>query len=251
MAEGWYVLSFCIPAKQATPQAGQFLSLGLEGCAFRKPFAVSDYDKEARLCSILYEVRGAGTRAMSTMRTGDTLNVMGFHGNAFALPGELALLVGGGIGLGPLLYFEKTLAEKGVPTRLYAGFRTAALVPHELMRACKDALVCTNDGSMGLHGTVLAALSRLGPTETASATLYLCGPLGMLKAGVRYAKQRGMRAIVSLEAMMACATGACMGCVVPVHQQEDATQVRYKRVCVEGPIFKAEDVRWQNMHNME
>lgn len=241
IAEACFRLEFRVPPNQTGPRPGQFLTIKVgEGIAplLRRPFAYAAHDASSGVSSVIYERRGNATRILGSYREGDELDVLGPLGNSFAPPaaGRRPVLVAGGIGIGPILFLYNDLLSQGHQPLLFVGGRSKARLP--LAALPEGAIVCSDDGSVGRPGTVLQALQASAEFDPAAAELYLCGPHGMMKACAR-AYQDALPCWVSMEQTMACAVGACMGCVVKIHHEK-----KYARVCAEGPVFAASLVDW-------
>ncbi len=183
----------------------------------------------------LLEDVGPGTRRLCELGQGDELWVLGPLGRGFTAEPDptrprRAILVGGGVGIAPLAILQDTLEGAGVAPTVLLGFRDETRVPGaELLR---DAELATDDGSAGHAGLVTDLLEReLGADP--HATVYACGPGGMLEGVRAICERAGVAAQLALEAGMACGFGACFGCVVP------ARDGRYLRVCVDGPVIDA------------
>ncbi|MBQ9685460.1 MAG: dihydroorotate dehydrogenase electron transfer subunit [Oscillospiraceae bacterium] len=206
---------------------GQFAALKLEGQFLRRPFSVCDVDGES--LTLVYQVKGRGTQALSQMR-GGTLDVLTGLGKGFAVDkaGASPLLIAGGLGFTPLYWLAKTLPVR--PTVLLGFGRGEDILYENEFRALGcEVLVCTEDGSRGFPGRVTEAMAGLTPSF-----FYACGPEGMLKAVERTAPCDGQ---LSLEARMGCGFGACMGC-----GRETVNGVR--RVCRDGPVFQKGEIVW-------
>jgi len=173
--------------------------------------------------------------------------VLGPLGNGFGAPtaGARPVFVAGGIGSAPFPALTAKLDERAGPPRMFYGARHAGELPlADWFRVRTELTVTTDDGSAGRHGLVTEPLAELLATEPAeSLQLYACGPEPMLKAVARLALAHGVVCELSLEAHMACGFGVCLGCVVPVHG-ERVDHPDYDRVCVEGPVMRAERMAW-------
>ncbi|MBE6935388.1 MAG: dihydroorotate dehydrogenase electron transfer subunit [Ruminococcaceae bacterium] len=214
---------------------GQFLNIKLEGLFLRRPISVSDYDEKSVL--IYYKVVGIGTRQMSEMKSGETLDILTGLGNGFdpALSGEQPLVVGGGVGTPPLYRLTKALLAAGKHPTVVLGFNTAAdlFLTEEFEALGVPVIVATADGSVGIHGFVTDAIREAGISYD---YVYTCGPEPMLKALYRATDCPGQ---YSFEARMGCGFGACMGCSCK-------TITGYKRICKEGPVLLKEEILWEN-----
>lgn len=245
IAEQCYCLTFDYPADLPPPLPGQFLTIRVTETSsplLRRPFAFSGHDPVAHQASIIYERRGPATRLMTAFRPGDPLDVIGPIGNAFPLPGPgtSTILVGGGIGMGPVLFQHARLLAAGCQVRLAIGGRSRQRLPVDHLPA--GTILSTDDGSLGYHGTIVQALEAVKPAGGVySPAVQLCGPGIMMHAAGLWAKRSFLSPVihVSMEQTMACAVGACMGCVIKVHHDKT-----YARVCAEGPVFDFNFIEW-------
>jgi dihydroorotate dehydrogenase electron transfer subunit len=207
----------------------------------RRPFAFSGYDARSRSAAIIYQRRGPATDILAAKTDRDTLDIVGPLGTGFTPPppGTPCLLVGGGVGLGPILFLARELRAKGYPVTFVAGFRTRGFVPTDETFEDTEVVVCTDDGSTGFAGTTVDYLQTLSAENTRDAVVFACGPTPMLEGCHGFARRRALRCWVSMEQVMACGVGACMGCVIKVKSDPG-----YARVCKEGPVFDSEEVVW-------
>ena len=211
---------------------GQFVNLRLEGFFLRRPISVFDWTEDS--LTLIYKTVGQGTAHMSRLSPGTALDVLTGLGNGYdtGLSGEKPLLLGGGVGVPPLYALAKKLREEGKQVRAVLGFRTAAdafgMTEFEAL-GCETA-VATEDGSLGRKGFVTDAL------PDAYSFFYACGPLPMLRAVWRTCGTSGQ---LSLEERMGCGFGACMGCSIQ-------TLSGPQRICREGPVFRKEDLPWND-----
>ena len=211
---------------------GQFVNLSLPGFFLRRPISVCCV--EGQELTLVYKTVGKGTACLSTLQTG-TLNVLTGLGNGYDLEraGDAPLLIGGGVGVPPLYELARQLRKCGLPVQVILGFNSVCDVFYEekFRELGCDVTVTTVDGSYGLKGFVTDALAGKHYSY-----YYTCGPMPMLKA-VR--KQCAGSGEFSLEERMGCGFGACMGCSCK-------TTEGYKRVCREGPVFRKEELLWEN-----
>ena len=218
---------------------GQFVNIALEGRFLRRPISV--FDQEGDELRLIYKTVGAGTDQLSRTRAGETLNVLTGLGNGYDLSraGDAPLLLGGGVGVPPLYLLARELRKAGKRVRAVLGFNTAAEVFGEAdFRALGCAVtVTTADGSYGQKGFVTDALPEH------YSYFYTCGPGPMLRAVYRAAKTDGQ---FSFEERMGCGFGACMGCSCRVKDPEHPGEVRYKRICREGPVLEKEEILWDD-----
>ncbi len=250
LAPGYMEMTFAWPRNCGDPQPGQFLTIrshrGISPL-LRRPFAFSAYRRPAASragrASIIYQIRGEGTRIMASIRAGKTLDLLGPLGRGFSLPAasEKPVLAAGGIGLGPMLFLAQSLDEAGRDFLLCCGFRSRDFIPDLPKMKGGKVVCCTDDGSEGFHGNVTEYLEHLNPGQTAGTRLYACGPMPMLRSCHDFAVQRNLHCETSLEEMMGCAVGACMGCVVELTEPDR----RFARVCREGPVFPSRMIKWK------
>lgn len=220
---------------------GQFVNLAVPGFFLRRPISVCS--TEPGHIHLLYKTVGAGTRKLAEMRIDDTLEVLSGCGRGFTVPSRTdrpdfrPVLVGGGIGVAPLLGLAKVLVNQGIFPEVVFGFRTASEVTlvDQMGDLGLSVHLATEDGSAGAPGFVTAVVDQLlaaGPT--APNYLYTCGPTPMMKA---LFQQTSLPGQFSLEERMGCGFGACMGCVHRTHRGME-------RVCKEGPVFDREELTW-------
>jgi len=253
LGEGWFRLDALAPELAPRVRAGQFIGIRTnegDDPLVRRPFSVADLlpapGPGADRLRILYQVVGAGTRLMARWRAGDRIDLLGPLGRPLPRP-ELPpqgvlLLVGGGIGVAPLLLYARELAQEGSPLRhrvLLGARRRSLLVGWDSLREIGvETAVATDDGSVGSRGSVVALAARhLDEIPAGAAAGIGCGPHGMNVALRDLAVARGVPFWISLENVMPCGFGACFGCVI-----ESRDGLRYRRVCVEGPAFEAKEL---------
>ncbi len=218
-------------------KAGQFLSLYCnEGSRLLpRPISICEIDKKDKAIRLVYRVAGKGTEEFSALHTGSQVRVVGPLGNGFPKKELSAFLIGGGIGIPPMLQLAKELdCEK----KIVLGFRDELFLMDEFKKQ-GEVYVATEDGSAGTRGNVLDAIAENGLTAD---IIYACGPIPMLRALKEYAKERGMECYISMEERMACGIGACLACVCQSTEKDAHSNVNNKRVCKEGPVFAAEEV---------
>ena len=219
-------------------KAGQFLSLysGDESRLLPRPISICEIDRERKALRLVYRVAGKGTREFSGKKPGETLDVVGPLGNGFPLLRKKAFLIGGGIGIPPMLELARELScEK----QIILGYRDGDLFLREELEAFGSVFCATEDGSRGTRGNVLDAIRE---NSLSAEVIYACGPTPMLRAIKEFAGERGMECYLSLEERMACGVGACLACVCKSMDVDAHTHVKNKRVCAEGPVFRAEEV---------
>lgn len=239
----FYLLRFTWKAAWGVPAPGSFLELKVNDATaplLRRPFAFSDFNSDKEEAAMIYQVRGTSTELLKQKAVGETVKILGPLGTTFDLAGntQKIIAVGGGVGLGPILYAAKQFTDEGRQVQFVTGFRNSDLVPDTTLWDGLNATLCTDDGSQGFNGNVVQYLSTLDKAELEGATIMACGPTPMLRALHNFAKENGLTCEVSMEEMMACGIGACMGCVV---ETADGGMVR---VCKDGPVFESELLKW-------
>ncbi|HJB17730.1 MAG TPA: dihydroorotate dehydrogenase electron transfer subunit [Candidatus Bariatricus faecipullorum] len=228
-------------AESARP--GQFLSLYTEDSSklLPRPISICEIDREGGKLRLVYRVTGAntGTEEFSGKQAGDTIALIGPLGNGFPLEaaeGKRALLLGGGIGVPPILELAKSLKGDKVTV---AGYRDSATFLAKEFEAAGRFLVSTEDGSLGTKGNVLDAVREQNITAD---VVYACGPTPMLRAVKDWAAGEGIPCYISLEERMACGIGACLACVCRTKEKDGHSNVNNKRICKDGPVFLATEV---------
>lgn len=220
-------------------QAGQFLSIYCnEGSRLLpRPISICEIDRERRALRLVYRVAGKGTAEFSGLHEGDSVRVLGPLGNGFPKKKKSAFLIGGGIGIPPMLQLAKELdCEK----KIVLGFRSELFLMEEFQKQ-GEVYVATEDGSAGTKGNVLDAIAAHGLNAD---IIYACGPMPMLRALKEYAAQKNIECYISMEERMACGIGACLACVCQSKEKDAHSNVHNKRVCKEGPVFAAEEVEF-------
>lgn len=229
------VLSFPEGAREAKP--GQFIAMYCNDGTklLPRPISICGIDGEKGTLRVVYRIAGEGTKQFSLLKAGDTLEVMGPLGNGFTMKEEKAIIIGGGIGIPPMMELARQLkAEKTV----VLGYKDQLFLKEEFDEVA-EVKVATEDGSVGTKGTVLDAIKE---AEVTGAVLYACGPMPMLRALAEYAKEHQMEAQISLEERMACGVGACLGCICKTKEKDHHTNVNNSRICKDGPVFDAREV---------
>lgn len=217
-------------AREAAP--GQFLHIKCGGGALlRRPISICDANDT--LVRFVFEERGQGTGWLKDQKPGDVLDVLGPLGNGFKIAGKNPVIIGGGIGIFPLLM----LAKKFESPKVFLGFRNCArMVLKEDFESCGNLCICTDDGSYGERELV----TELARKELENADMvYACGPAPMLRAVKKMAKDYGVPAQLSLEERMGCGVGACLVCVCSANGH-------FEKVCQKGPVFWSDEVEFDD-----
>lgn len=284
---GFFKLTIFSPESAGEVQPGQFFHLQVSDGGYdpllRRPFSVYDLNRPAGTFSILYRVIGLGTEILSRRLPGDELQILGPLGRPFTLWEEdrKVLLVAGGAGIAPLYFLVKELLKKDIMVEVFLGAgkaeELAGLKDLQALKKVKLELA-TEDGSAGYAGRVTQLMEeklkfmsknilplKNNLKDISFDRLYSCGPRPMLKEVVKIARAYGLKGEISLEEVMACGVGACLGCVFPVktdshktgypenahlnadhlktwHPKSGQQETVYRRVCAEGPTFSLEEV---------
>ena len=226
-----------------TAKPGQFISMYTNDGTklLPRPISICEINKEAGQLRVVYRVTGenTGTEQFSKAVAGDIIPVVGPLGNGFPLEkaeGKKAFLMGGGIGIPPILELAKQLdCEK----QIVVGYRDANTFLREQFEANGALYISTEDGSVGTKGNVMNAIAENGLTAD---IIYACGPTPMLRAIKNYAEENGIECYISLEEKMACGIGACLACTCKSKEKDHHTNVNNKRICKDGPVFLSTEV---------
>jgi len=238
----------------------------------RRAFSIAarrDAQNETEV-DIIYRVVGRGTRWLSSLREGDELSVLGPLGQAFPISSgkRHAWMVAGGVGLPPMLYLAEALSAAGREAIAFCGAQSKDLLPFALDDMLKpatdasranrcisefavhgvDAVISTDDGSLGFEGHIGAALKAFAdaaPPDVGDLVVYTCGPERMMRFVADFCIERSIECYVCMERAMACGTGMCQSCVVPVHDAGGESGWRYRLCCTDGPVFSASEIIWE------
>ncbi len=226
-------------AKEARP--GQFVAVYPKNAAtlLPRPISICETDKQRNRLRLVYRVAGSGTKEFSGYQAGDSVFILGILGNGFPLDaakGKKVFLMGGGIGIPPMLQLAKELdAEK----QIVVGYRNRELFLCEDLKQYGNVYAATEDGSAGSKGNVMDAIRE---NNLQADMIFACGPMPMLHAIKKYAEENGIEAYISLEERMACGVGACLGCVCKTKEVDHHSHVHNARICTDGPVFEAREV---------
>ena len=229
-------------ASQAVP--GQFIDLySADGSKLLpRPISICEIDKENGRLRVVYRVTGpkTGTEEFSKLKAGDIIPVIGPLGNGFPYEkaeGKKVFLMGGGIGVPPILELAKQMnCEK---KQIVVGYRDAQTFLKEEFEQNGELYISTEDGSVGTKGNVMDAIRE---NALEADMIYACGPTPMLRAIKQYAEENGIECYISLEERMACGIGACLACVCKSKEKDAHSNVNNKRICKDGPVFLSTEV---------
>ena len=240
--KGSYIIRFKSPENIPEIKPGNFAEIHINNSPdvfLRRPFSILDVDYQNRIISFYIKVIGKGTKQLGNYKTGEKISIIYPLGNSFTLPvkAKKVLLIGGGSGIAPFILLGKELQKNNIQTTFLLGGRSKKdiLLTGEFGKY-GEVLITTEDGSLGEKGFVTDHPVFNSP-EFNFDKIYSCGPDPMMKAIGRIAKEKGVDCEVSLENMMACGIGACLCCVTETIEGN-------KRVCMEGPVFNTNYLKW-------
>ena len=227
-----------------------------------RPISICEVNEDKAALRLVYRIAGQGTAEFSKWNAGEEVALLGVLGNGFPLEkaqGKKVFLMGGGIGIPPMLELAKALSGKasagnsalqnGVAeaegaadaarVQCIMGYRDAQTFLKADLEKYGEVVIATEDGSVGTKGNVMDAIRENALTAD---VIFACGPMPMLRAIKAYAAEQGIPAYISLEEHMACGVGACLGCVVKTKEVDHHSHVNNARICTDGPVFEAGEV---------
>lgn len=235
IADGFFDFTVKAPKMAQLAVAGQFAHIKVPGHTLRRPISICEIDKENGTLRFVFQIRGKGTDRLAQEKRGEKLDVLGPLGNGFPAieKDKKVLLVGGGIGVPPLLELAKRFGENSVAA---LGFRnlSSSILYRDFEQAGSEVILATDDGSLGYNGLVTDAIRQSG-MENKYDAVFTCGPMPMIKGVSKLAAELGADCYVSLEERMACGVGACLGCVCRLVDENG--EIYNGHVCKDGPVF--------------
>lgn len=246
----YYLLGFHAPEISRKAKPGQFVHIRCKNSKdplIRRPFSFYSIDESCGIIKILYEVKGIGTKLLSSYKEGEYLDVLAPMGNGFQMNNSIqgAVLVGGGVGGAPMVAVAKSLVDMGIKDiQILLGAQTRdKIIPTSGFEALGlEVQLATEDGSCGHHGYVTDLLTPiLDKINHKKYTVMACGPQPMLKTTAEICNSKNCPCQLSMDAIITCGVGACQGCVCKV--KEDSEEI-YHRACIEGPVFNSQEVVW-------
>ena len=236
-----YSFTIVCPEVAAAACPGQFVHIRAKGFTLRRPISICGIDKEKGTLRIVFEVRGEGTSEIAKLNKGELIDMLAPLGHGFTVDNSFnkVILIGGGIGTPPMLPLAKIYGSKAAAI---SGFRnaSAAILQDDFRSTGAETILCTDDGSAGIHGFVTQPLAELAEKGGINA-VYACGPMPMLKNVAKICREKGIFCEISLEERMACGIGACLGCACRTVRNDEEY---FAHVCKDGPVFNAEEVLW-------
>lgn len=264
IAPGHFRLCVFAPEIAETARPGQFVHISCGSTLdplLRRPLSIHAAERDKGRVFLFYKVIGKGTALLSRHNKGDNISVLGPLGHGFSAPAKhtQVIAVAGGLGIAPLYFFLQELASAATVAEVFLGAVTEKQLFYkdEIAHMGHQVLLSTDDGSCGYQGTVTALLTehlqentnhgglglKLRRQGGAEARVYACGPRGMLRQLTNIIVKAGVSGEVSLEERIGCGVGACLSCACKTKTEEN--NWRYRRVCVEGPVFPAKEVIWE------
>lgn len=241
IARNIYSFTISCPEIAQVAVPGQFVHIRIGSFTLRRPISICGIDPIKGTLRIVFEIRGEGTSAIADLNKGDVIDMLAPLGHGFTVNPDFkkVILIGGGIGTPPMLPLAKAYGEKAVAI---SGFRNASAVilQEDFAAAGAETILCTDDGSAGIHGFVTQPLEELVRNGRVDA-VFACGPTPMLKRITEICKENSIYCEISLEERMACGIGACLGCACKTKRNDEEY---FAHVCKDGPVFKAEEVLW-------
>lgn len=224
--------------------AGQFIGVYTNNAAnlLPRPISICEVDREEMALRIVYRIAGKGTAEFAAWQPEQEVLLLGVLGNGFPVEegkGRKVVLMGGGIGIPPMLQLAKELSALGEDVTIIPGYRDSQLFLKEDLEKYGKVYVATEDGSAGTRGNVLTVMEE---KQIKADVIMACGPMPMLRAIKAYAKEHQIAAYISLEERMACGVGACLGCVCKTTHKDMHSYVNNARICTDGPVFDAKEV---------
>lgn len=222
--------------------AGQFIGVYPKSgeMLLMRPISICGIDAAKKQLRLVYRISGKGTAEFATLKEGDAIQILAVLGNGFPVQeqteGKCVVLMGGGIGIPPMLGTSK--AVKG-DVHAFLGYRDNLTFLADEFKENAMVHIATEDGSLGTKGNVMNALAESGLKPD---VIMACGPMPMLRAIKKYAEENNVTAYISLEERMACGVGACLGCVCKTTHKDAHSHVNNTRICTEGPVFDAREV---------
>lgn len=246
LAEGIYSMWLKFPKDVDISIAvpGQFISIYCHDGSrmLPRPISICETNADDNMLRIVYRIVGKGTEEFSKLDVGHTISIIAPLGNGFAVDTDTckkALLIGGGIGIPPMLGLAEKLYSSGVSAEAVLGYRDGNLFLKDEFMPYAKVYISTEDGSVSVKGNVVDAIKKY---DIQADIIYACGPLPMLRGVKALAKERGIKAQISLEEKMACGIGACLGCVCISKEKDSHSNVNNKRICKDGPVFDSEEI---------
>ncbi|MEW6455267.1 MAG: dihydroorotate dehydrogenase electron transfer subunit [Acidobacteriota bacterium] len=238
-------LSLKIPFDKIELKPGQFFMVKVQENfpLLRRPLAVMDFEESS--LKFFFQRVGIGTEILFFKKVGERVRILGPFGNGFSYPEEKkksVLLIAGGRGISPIFYLAKKMYEHRIPFVLIYGGKAKEDIPlmEELEENSFNVVYVTEDGSFGKKGMVIDFIEEIVKKKQISS-IYSCGPVEMLKKVSYFSERIDIESLISLEIIMGCGFGACWGCAVRIRENGKEC---FKKACVDGPVFKSEEIVW-------
>ena len=241
LAREIYSFEIQCPEVAAAAVPGQFVHIRTGNFTLRRPISICGIDSEKGTLRIVFEIRGEGTAEIAQLNKGYVIDMLAPLGHGFTIDSDFrkVILIGGGIGTPPMLPLAQFYGEKA---SVICGFRnsSAVILREDFEKSGAELILCTDDGSAGIHGFVTEPFSEMSEKGCIDA-VFACGPMPMLKRIAAVCREKNIYCEVSLEERMACGIGACLGCACRTVRNDEEY---FAHVCKDGPVFNAEEVLW-------
>ncbi|MCL5674978.1 MAG: dihydroorotate dehydrogenase electron transfer subunit [Candidatus Omnitrophica bacterium] len=224
----------------SNPLPGQFIHIRIESVFLRRPFSIAEFS--SKTMSIFFQLKGKGTSSLSQKNRGENIDVIGPVGNSFPYERfkENILVVAGGIGIAPMIFLSSELLKTKKKFSFFHGAQNKnSLLNFFLPEGISPVIISTDDGSKGKKGKITDILEDYLKKEKVDV-IFASGPYFMLKKTAEISTRFNIPCYVSMENRMFCGTGVCQGCVIE-------TKDGFQKVCTDGPVFDAEQIRWKDI----
>lgn len=239
LAKNCYSFTIHCPDVAEIAEAGQFAHVKVNGFSLRRPISICEIDTDNGNIRIVFEIRGEGTEELAKLNPNDNIDIIAPLGHGFTLldKSHKAIVIGGGIGVPPMLQIAKHYGES---CTAIIGFRNSAAVilDDDFAEYKSNVVLCTDDGSKGQKGFVTSALENV-LNQSPADIIYACGPHAMLRSIIELADKHNIRCEVSLEERMGCGVGACLVCACKTVKNG---KEYFAHVCKDGPVFNSQEV---------
>ncbi len=220
-------------------QPGQFVSILCNKLVVRRPFSVAF--AQGNYFEIIYKVRGEGTKYIENLKKGAQINFIGPLGSAFCIENKKSLLIGGGVGIGPMMFLAQRFKGQNIPYTFLAGFHSNI---NTGLAGIPEAVLITDDGTSGKKGSIVDYIKEYIEKDKVEK-IYTCGPEPVMKKASVIAEEMDICIEVAIERFFACSVGVCMGCSIDTKDVENPETLIKKRICKHGPVFDGRTIIWE------
>ncbi len=221
------------------PQPGQFISILCSNLVVRRPFSVAF--AQDNYFEIIYKVRGEGTKYIENLKEGQQVNYIGPLGSAFCIENKKSLFIGGGVGVGPMMFLAQRFKEQSIPYTFLAGFHSNIDIG---LAGFPEAVLITDDGTSGKQGSIVDYIKEYIEKDKIEK-IYTCGPDPVMQKAAKIAEELDLCIEVAIERFFACSVGVCMGCSIDTKDVDNPETLVKKRICKHGPVFDGRTIVWE------